>query len=103
MKLEFESGRSFESPTPNQMANGFAGVGDGSFAILSNGDDFIQAAGKAGSGFVVEYREGDKLYQCSSQSEPPSSSRSTVPVLNSHSAATAASRASMPRVSLAFA
>lgn len=71
MKLEFESGRSFESPTPSQIAGGLADMGDdnGSFAILSNGDDFIQAAG-AGSGFVVEYREGDKLYQSASQSEP---------------------------------
>lgn len=72
MKLEFESGRPFESPTPSQIANGLADVGgdNGSFAILSDGDDFIQASGEAGSGFVVEYREGDKLYQSTSQSEP---------------------------------
>lgn len=72
MKLEFESGRSFESPTPSQIANGLPDVGGdhGSFAILSNGDDFLQAAGAAGSGFIVEYREGDKLYQFTSQSEP---------------------------------
>jgi hypothetical protein len=73
MKLEFEQGRSFESPTPNQISSGLASVGgaNGSYAILSsNGDNFIQAAGEAGSGFVVEYREGDKLFQSASQSEP---------------------------------
>lgn len=72
MKLEFEKGRSFESPTPNQIRSGLAEVGDanGSYAILSDGEGFIQAAGEAGSGFVVEYREGDKLFQSTSQSEP---------------------------------
>ena len=60
MCLETESGSPINDPTPEQIENAIRGIGQssGGFAILSDGDPFVQSAEGTAGGYVLEYRGG---------------------------------------------
>jgi len=61
MKLETSTGGSILNPDPGQIEETLTQLeGDEAFAILSKDElTYIQVAGTAADGFVVEYQDGD--------------------------------------------
>ncbi|MEO0558847.1 MAG: hypothetical protein AAF170_11760 [Bacteroidota bacterium] len=60
MRLRRDPGSPINNPTPDQIEDAIRGVNqfDGGFATLSNGDLFVQTAGGAARGYVLEYGGG---------------------------------------------
>jgi hypothetical protein len=70
MQLILEDGSTWHFPNPSAIRNALAQV-DGlanSFLILERDEaNFMQAAGAAGSGLVLEYRAGDSAHHYQAQ------------------------------------
>lgn len=70
MRISRSHGDDIEDPTDRDIDEVLEDIEDdnGSFAILSDGDDFIQAAGQLPDQLTVEYQEDGAHHRCMSHS-----------------------------------